>query len=232
MMKTKVQDLMSREVVTVDESTPFKEIVELLARHRVSAVPVLDVARHVTGVVSESDLLLKEEHPEAALDAPRFQRRRQRVERAKAAGAVAGELMTSPAVTIGLLATVDEAARLMHAAGVKRLPVIDPLTGMLVGIVTRGDLLRVFIRPDDEIRREIVDQVILREFMIDPATYVVQVADGVVSLQGTCERRSLIPLLVRAIHGVEGVVRVDNRLGYDLDDRDLTMPGPWLRGRI
>jgi CBS domain-containing protein len=231
-MKTKVQDLMSREVVAVDEPTPFKEIVELLARHRVSAVPVLDAAGHVTGVVSEADLLLKEEHPEAGLDAPRFERRRQRVERAKAAGAVASELMTSPAVTIGLLATVDEAARLMHAAGVKRLPVVDPATGALVGIVTRGDLLRVFIRPDEEIRREVVGQVILREFMMDPATYLVQVADGVVSLQGTCERRSLIPLLVRAIHGVEGVVRVDNRLGYDLDDRDLTMPGPWLRGRI
>jgi CBS domain-containing protein len=231
-MKTKVQDLMSREVVAVDEPTPFKEIVELLARHRVSAVPVLDAAGHVTGVVSEADLLLKEEHPEAGLDAPRFERRRQRVERAKAAGAVASELMTSPAVTIGLLATVDEAARLMHAAGVKRLPVVDPATGALVGIVTRGDLLRVFIRPDEEIRREVVGQVILREFMMDPATYLVQVADGVVSLQGTCERRSLIPLLVRAIHGVEGVVRVDNRLGYDLDDRDLAMPGPWLRGRI
>jgi len=231
-MKTKVQDVMSRAVVAVDESTPFKEIVELLARHRVSAVPVLDAARHVTGVVSEADLLLKEEHPEAGLDAPRFERRRQRLERAKAAGAVARELMTSPAVTIGLLATVGEAARLMHTADVKRLPVVDPVTGALVGVVSRGDLLRVFTRPDAEIRREVVDQVILREFMMDPAQFVVQVSDAVVSLQGTCERRSLIPLLVRSVHGVEGVVRVDNRLGYDLDDRELPAPGPWFTPRL
>jgi osmotically-inducible protein OsmY len=74
--------------------------------------------------------------------------------------------------------------------------------------------------------------VILREFMMDPARFVVRVKDGVVSLQGGCERRSLIPLLIRAVHGVEGVVRVDNRLAYDLDDRDLNLAGPWPRPRL
>ncbi len=231
-MKTKVQDLMTGEVVTVDESTTFKEIVELLARHRFSAVPVVDVAGRVAGVVSETDLLLKEERPEAGLDAPWFERRQRRVERAKAAGAVARELMTSPAVTIGLLATADEAARLMHTAGVKRLPVVDTVTGRLVGIVTRGDLLRVFARPDAEIHDEVRDQVILREFLMDPARFVVGVENGVVTLQGACERRSLVPLLVRAVHGVEGVVRVDSRLAYDVDDRELTVPGPWPWPRI
>jgi CBS domain-containing protein len=137
-MKTQVQDVMTREVVTVGESTPFKKIVELLARHRISAVPVLDAARHPIGVVSEADLLLKQEHPGGSLGAPWFELRRQRIERAKTAGAVARQLMTSPAVTIGLLATVDEAARVMHSAGVKRLPVVDPVTGRLVGIVTRA----------------------------------------------------------------------------------------------
>jgi CBS domain-containing protein len=231
-MKTKVQDVMTREVVAVGESTSFKEIIELLARNRVSAAPVVDAAGRVVGVVSEADLLLKEERPEAGLDAPLFERRRHRTERAKAAGAVAHEVMTSPAITIGLLATVDEAARLMHAHSVKRLPVVDAVTGKLVGIVTRGDLLRVFARLDREIHDEIRDQVILREFMMDPARFVVGVKDGVVSLQGSCERRSLVPLLVRAVHGVEGVVRVDNRLAYDVDDRDLTVAGPCPRPRI
>jgi len=226
-MKTKVQDLMTGAVVTVGEATPFKEIVELLARHRFSAVPVVDAAGRAVGVVSEADLLLKEERPEAGLDAPWFERRRRRVERTKAAGAVARELMTSPAVTIGLLATADEAARLMHTAGVKRLPVVDTVTGRLVGVVTRGDLLRVFARPDREIHDEVRDEVILREFLMDPARFVVGVQDGVVTLQGTCEKRSLIPLLVRAVHGVEGVVRVEDRLAYDVDDRELTVPGPW-----
>jgi CBS domain-containing protein len=232
MMKTKVQDVMTREVVAVGESTPFKEIVDLLARNRISAVPVLDESEHVAGVVSEADLLLKQEWPEGELGAPWFEFRRHRVERAKAAGAVAGQLMTSPAITIGPLATVNEAARVMHGAGVKRLPVVDPGTGRLAGIVTRGDLLRVFTRPDDEIWREVIDQVILREFMMDPARFVVHVKDGAVVLQGTCERRGLIAPLVRAIHGVEGVVRVENRLAYDVDDRKLTMPGPWPRPRI
>jgi CBS domain-containing protein len=229
-MKTKVQDVMTREVVTVGESAPFKKVAELLARHRISAVPVVDAAGRVLGVVSEADLLLKEGLAEAGLRAPRFERHRHRVERTKAAGAFARELMTSPAVTIGLLATVGEAARLMHAYGVKRLPVVD--TGVLVGIVTRGDLLRVYAWPDREIHDEVRDQVILREFMMDPARFVVRVEDGVVRLQGSCERRSLIPPLVRAVHGVEGVVRVDNRLAYDLDDRDLDLAGPWPRPRL
>jgi CBS domain-containing protein len=231
-MKTKVQDVMTRGVVAVGESTPFKEIIELLARHRISAVPVLDAAGHVAGVVSEADLLLKQEHPEGAVGAPWFGLRRHRVERARAAGAVARQLMSSPAVTIGLLATVPEAARVMHAAGVKRLPVVDPVTGRLAGIVTRGDLLRVYARPDAEIHDEVRDQVILRELMMDPARFVIGVKDGVVCLQGTCERRSLVPLVVRAVLGVEGVVRVDNRLAYDLDDRDLTVAGPWPRPRL
>jgi CBS domain-containing protein len=232
-MKTKVQDVMTHEVVAVGESTPFKQLVALLARHRISAVPVVDAAERVVGVVSEADLLLKEELRGAGRHAaPRFERHRHRVERAKAAGAVARELMTSPAVTVGLLATVDEAARLMHAHGVKRLPVVDVVTGRLTGIVTRGDLLRVFARPDREIHDEVRDQVILRGFMMDPARFVIGVRDGVVSLQGSCERRSLIPLLVRAVHGVESVVRVEDRLAYDLDDREVTVPGPWPFPRV
>jgi CBS domain-containing protein len=231
-MKTKVQDVMTHEVVTVGESTPFKEIVELLARNRISAVPVVDASGHVAGLVSEADLLLKQEHPDGKPDAHLFELHRRRVERAKAAGTVARQLMTSPAVTIGLLATVDEAARVMHGAAVKRLPVVDPVTGRLAGIVTRGDLLRVYARPDAEIRREVVDQVILREFMMDPARFVIHVEDGAVILEGTCERRDLIPPLVRATQDVEGVVRVENRLAYEVDDRKLTVPGPWPHPRI
>jgi CBS domain-containing protein len=120
----------------------------------------------------------------------------------------------------------------MHTAGVKRLPVVDAVTGALVGIVTRGDLLRVYARPDTEIHDEVRDQVILREFMMDPARFVTRVEDGVVSLEGTCERRSLVPLLVRAVHAVEGVVKVDNRLGYDLDDRELSTHAPWPWPRV
>jgi CBS domain-containing protein len=218
---------MTTEVVTVEASTPFKTIVALLAAHGVSAVPVVDIARHVVGVVSEADLLLKEEDPQAGREAPMWERKRHRLERGKAAGAVARDLMTTPAQTVGSLATVAEAARLMHAEGVKRLPVVDTLTGRLVGIVSRGDLLRVFARPDAEIRSEIVDDVILGELFMDPRRFTVEVRDGVVALQGQVERRSLIPILVRAVHAVEGVVQVeDHRLGFEVDDSRVETTGP------
>jgi len=228
-MRSCVGDVMTTDVVTVEESTPFKKIVALLDAHGVSAVPVVDVARHVVGVVSEADLLLKEEDPQAGLEAPMWESKRHQLERGKAAGAVARDLMTTPAQTVGSLATVAEAARFMHARGVKRLPVVDTLTGRLVGIVTRGDLLRVFTRPDADIRSEIVDDAILGEFFMDPRRFTVEVHDGVVVLQGQVERRSLIPILVRVVRAVEGVVQVEDRLGFEVDDSkvETSAPRPW-----
>ena len=128
--------------------------------------------------------------------------------------------MSRPAVTIGQGATLTEAARRLHAAGVKRLPVVDPV-GRLVGILSRVDLLKVFLRSDEDLYREIVDDIIFGELFMGPNRFDVDVHDGVVVLQGRCERRSLIPTVVRAVAGVEGVVRVENRLGYDIDDLAL-----------
>jgi CBS domain-containing protein len=221
--------MMTTEVVTVEPSTPFKEIVARLAGRRVSAVPVVDAGGRVLGVVSEADLLLKEEYPDPTQDVPLVWTRRRRIEREKAAGMCARELMTAPPITVPPTATVAEAARRMHAAGVKRLPVVWQ-DGRLLGIVSRGDLLKVFARPDDAIRREIVDQVILRDFMMDPDRFLVRVQDGVVVLEGAVERRSLVPFVLRAVQGVEGVVRVENRLTYDVDDRGRdVLVTPWLR---
>lgn len=228
-MNSLVRDMMTTDVVTVEASTPFKEIVARLAGRRVSAVPVVDAGGRVLGVVSEADLLLKEEYPDAELSVPLVWTRRRRIEREKAAGTVAGELMTAPPVTVPPTATVAEAARRMHTAGVKRLPVVGD-DGRLLGIVSRADLLKVFARPDDAIRREIVDEVILRDFMMDPSRFFVRVDDGVVVLEGAVERRSLVPFLLRAVQGVEGVVRVENRVTYDVDDRDAgVLMTPWLR---
>jgi CBS domain-containing protein len=224
-----VRDVMTTEVVTAEPSTPFKEIAGRLAQHRISAVPVVDVDRRVLGIVTEADLLLKQEHPDPKATVPFIWTRRRRQERQKAAAAVAGKLMTAPAVTVPPTATVTEAARRMHAAGVKRLPVVDE-AGRLVGIVSRADLLKVFTRPDNAIRRDIMEEVIVGDFMMDPSRFFIHVDDGVVVLQGRVERRSLIPYVVRAVHGVEGVVRVEDRLTFDVDDHD---PGkaiayPWV----
>ncbi len=222
MTSSLVRDVMTTEVVTAEPSTPFKEIAARLAQHRISAVPVVDADRRVLGIITEADLLLKQEHPDPKADISLIWTRRRRRERAKAAAAVAGKLMTAPAATVAPTATVTEAARRMHTAGVKRLPVVDE-AGQLVGIVSRADLLKVFTRADEAIRREIMDDVIVGQFAMDPNRFLVHVDDGVVVL-GKAERRSLIPFLVTATRAVEGVVRVENQLSFDVDDLNPGMP--------
>jgi CBS domain-containing protein len=228
-MHSLVKDLMTTQVVTVGPETSFKEIVARLAEHRVSAVPVVDDAGLVLGVVSEADLLLKEEHPDPDADLPLYWTKRRRAEHDKAAAAVARDLMTIALVSITPDATAAEAARRMHTANIKRLPVLGE-GGRLLGIISRGDLLKVFNRPDQAIRREIIDDVILGGFMLDPNRFFIQVHEGVVVLEGEVERRSILPLLVRAVRGVEGVVQVEDQLAYDVDDRDAgrLMAYPWM----
>jgi CBS-domain-containing membrane protein len=148
-MRRTVEDVMTREVVAVRGSTPFKALVRLLNEHRVTALPVLDdVGAVVVGVVSESDLALKEVQPLREGHTPIFESIRHRGEREKAGGTTAAALMTKPAVTVAPETPVA-AARLMHDRGVKRLPVVDH-GGALVGIVTRADLLKVSLRPDHD----------------------------------------------------------------------------------
>ena len=214
-----VENVMTRDVVCVNKDTGYKDMVKLLAARRVSAMPVVDDGRHVLGVVSEADLLLKQEKP-ARLGSRRLSTRRRRRERAKAKATVAAALMSQPAITISTQATLTEAARRLHAAGVKRLPVVDAV-GRLVGIISRVDLLKMFLRSDEALHREIVEDIILGDLLMGPNRFDVLVEDGVVVLQGRCERRSLIPTVVRAVADVEGVVRVENRLGYDVDDLAL-----------
>ena len=228
-MHSLVKDLMTTPVVTAEPTTPFKEIVARLAQHKISAVPVVDPDQRVLGMVSEADLLLKEEFPEPDKPIPLFWTRRARLDRAKAAAAVARDLMTVAVASIAPEATAAEAARRMHTAGVRRLPVVE--RDRLVGIVSRADLLKVFDRSDADIRREIIQDVIVGEFMMAPSRFFLHVRDGVVVLQGRVERRNLLHYLVRAVQGVEGVVRVEDRLTYDLDDHgaDRVMTSPWVR---
>ena len=127
-------------------------------------------------------------------------------------------------------AAVAEAARGMHAARVKRLPVVEE-TGRQVKIVNHADVLKVFTRLDQAIRSEIIGGIIVGDFMLDPSRFFIRVHDGVVMLQGRVQRRSLIPYLVRAVRDVKGVVRIENRLTFHVDDRDagMAMAYPWMR---
>jgi len=134
---------MTADVAYVREHTSYKELVRLLAERRVSALPVVDVNLNVIGIVSEADLLLKQQQPADSFQRFLLEGKRRRLERAKARGGTAVELMSRPAITVGPDATVAEAARLLRMHLIKRLPVADPL-GRLVGIVSRSDLLSVF----------------------------------------------------------------------------------------
>ena len=208
-----VKDVMTTGVVAVEEKTPFKDIVDLMHRQHVSTVPVLDSTGRVRGVVSKSDLLLKQADPDAGQEIHLSPERRR--EQHKAAGTVAADLMTVPPVTVPASATVEEAAQYMRRHNIGRLPVVDALSGRLIGIVGRADVLAVYRRPDAEIRQDVVDQVIKRDFAMDPARFDVTVKDGRVIVKGTAEHRSQASPLMHAIRHVEGVVSAQDHLGYD-----------------
>jgi CBS-domain-containing membrane protein len=220
-MRRTVQDVMTREVVAARGPTPFKELVRLLNAHRVTAVPVLDDAgRLVVGVVSESDLALKEVAPLREAHSPVFETAQHRGERAKAASLTAAELMTAPAVTAGPEEPVVTAARRMYDRRVKRLPVVDH-SGALVGIVTRADLLKVFLRSDEELRFDILDHVIGDLVPLPSGAVEVEVSDGVVHLTGRVRRRSQALTLEKVTGAVDGVVAVESRLTWRVDDIDV-----------
>ncbi|OLZ63171.1 hypothetical protein AV521_39665 [Streptomyces sp. IMTB 2501] len=207
----RVNDVMTHAVVAVGRKALFKDIVERMEQWQVSALPVLEGDGRVVGVVSEADLLPKEEFRNS--DPDRFTQRQRLPDLAKAGALTAEELMSAPAVTVHADATIAEAARIMALRHVKRLPVVNT-EGLLEAVVSRGDLLKVFLRPDndlaDEIRREVVDTL----FPAPAEPVHVVVADGVATLTGQVQARDAarIPLAARLAHGVEGVVGVDCRI--------------------
>ena len=213
-MATNVQDVMTAKVVSVPESAGYKDIVTLLRRNRVSAVPVVDPAGRVTGVVSEADLLAKQTAPALPAGAVRMAWRLR--ERSKASAVTAAELMTSPAVTVLPDADVAKAARLMRDRRVKRLLVVDA-EGHLAGIVSRMDVLSVYERPDGQIRGEVATGVIAGRFRLDPLTFEVTVRSGIVTITGQVESRAVALGLLGAVRDVEGVVAVRDRLSYPPD---------------
>jgi len=217
-----VDDVMTHEVVTVDSSASYRYLVDLLTAHRFSAVPVVDSARRVIGVVSEADLLRKIEY--AGSEGPRlFDGRRHRTDRAKATARTAADLMSTPPVVAPLGTSIAAAARHLDARHVKRLPVVDA-DGRLAGIVTRGDLLKVHLRGDDDIRADI-ETGVLRPYLADDANAItVAVADGVVTVSGAVYRRSDADLVDRLVRQVAGVVSATSSLAFSFDDREVPSP--------
>ncbi|MER6109203.1 CBS domain-containing protein [Streptomyces hirsutus] len=204
-----VSDVMTQTVVAVGRDAPFKEIVRTLEQWKVSAMPVLEGEGRVIGVVSEADLLPKEEFRDS--DSSLFEQRRRLSDVAKAGAAKAEELMSTPAITVHPDVTLAQAARIMAVRRVKRLPVVDDV-GMLQGIVSRADLLKVFLRSDEDIEEEVRRTVVSSLFPAFSHAVHVKVHEGVVTLRGHIRDTSLISVAVRLVRAVEGVVDVDPQL--------------------
>jgi CBS-domain-containing membrane protein len=219
-----VHDVMTREVVTARPDTSFKEVAVLFHRNDITALPVVDDQGHPLGMVSEADLLRKAAvlpDPERGtpgrwLDAH---------DRARAEAETAGGLMSSPAVTARPGWSIPEAARAMDKHRVKRLPVVDEI-GRLVGIVSRRDLLQVFLRHDGAIREEITHDVLGGTLWLAPDAVRVTVHEGVVTLDGRVPRRSLVPITEQLCRAVDGVVAVHQTLDFLEDDTDVAVEHP------
>jgi len=209
-----VKDIMTTRVISVRKDASFKDMAAMLRSSRISAFPVIDDAGRVIGVVSAGDLLVKEAvlaGGTSLLAALRHIR-----EDDKAAGVTAADLMTAPAVTIGPDASVADAARLMYDRRVKRLPVVTA-AGRLMGIVSRVDVLAVFNRPDDEIRSEVIHEVLPAIVAGNPTGFEVTVADGIVTISGSLASGQVGHTILDAVRHVQGVVAVRDRFSYAAD---------------
>jgi CBS domain-containing protein len=220
-----IRDVMSAPVFTVRRETPLKEVARLLIDNGVSGVPVVDEAGAVLGVVSEADFLLKEQGATAIrhrrLAGLLGESTRTRHQLGAVAARTAGEAMTSPAVTIDARRSIREAAAVMTHQHINRLPVIDQ--DRLVGIVTRADLVRAYLRSDQELVDTIRRDVLLGMLWLDPAAFEVTVANGEASLRGNVERRSTAKIIEETVRMVPGIVAVDTEIGWSLDDRDVAL---------
>lgn len=213
----KVKDVMSRHVVSVAPDASLKEAAQLLVERRISGLPVVDGDGGVVGVLSEEDLLFKEQgdphvpswlsvviNPAAVADSRKLEAR------------VVREAMTSPPLTVGPNRPVAAAAQLMLGAHVKRLPVVED--GRLVGIVTRADLVRAFVRSDDEIAREIREELLVRRLRIPAQRIRLTVTGGEVTLAGIVDSRVEAEELPSLVRRVPGVVDVHSELGWNEGD--------------
>jgi CBS domain-containing protein len=221
----KVDDLMTREVVSVSPETTLKEVAAKLVEHRISGLPVCDPDGTVVGVVSEADILYRERGPaeREGLLARLFEEGLA-AETRKAAARTAGDAMSAPPITILGYRTVSTAARTMLEHHVKRLPVVD-IAGHLLGIVTRADLVRAFVRSDEEIGREIREDVVERTLWSGPNAVAVTVKGGEVELTGEVETEGDLDLLERLVAQVPGVVEVKAAITCRSEDSTHSLAG-------
>jgi len=214
----RVDDVMTTDVATVTPGASLKDVARILVERDISGVPVVDADGDVLGVVSEADLLAKEraEPPTRGGPLAWLVDPIEVIERRKLGARLAGEVMTSPAVTIAPYRNLATAAGIMLDNRVNRLPVVSD--GKLVGIVTRADLVRAFARPDAEVLEEIRQDVLGRQMLLDDYAVGVEIDAGDVVLSGEMGRRSQVELMPRLVARVAGVVGIENKLTWREDD--------------
>jgi CBS domain-containing protein len=209
----RVEKIMTRDVVTVAAGTPLKEVAALLAANHISGVPVADPDGTVLGVVSEADILCKEQgFPPNPGRVSGWLLRRMDGELDKIGARRAADAMTAPALTVRPAQQVSEVARLMVGHRINRLPVVA--AGRLVGIVSRADLVRAFNRPDAELEHEIREEVLFGVFVLSPDAFDVTVKDGVVRIEGTVRTAVDAESITRHVRGVPGVLDVTSELDW------------------
>ena len=229
MMTMKVRDMMTTTVVTATSETPLKEVARRMVEHSISGIPVVDAGGRVIGVVSEADFLIKAGGADAIRRRPLAwlfgESRTTRHSMEKVQAIVAQDAMTSPAVTIAADRPVRDAADMMIERRVNRLPVVDEAGG-LVGIVTRADVVRAFVRPDQELVSVIRTDILERSLWIEPNDIELSVSRGIVSVKGTLDRRSTAEVLEELVGRVDGVVAVEADLTWRLDDSKVETDKP------
>lgn len=229
MSTTTVADVMTTDLVTVAPSDSFKHVVEVLARHSISAVPVVDTDSTLVGVVSEADLLIKEGRPNPSWIPSLLSGSKQWRRWMKARATTAERLMTPGVKHIEPTASLAAAARRLTDEGVRRLFVVED--GKLVGVLARRDALRAFLATDEDLRDTVREGVIRHALWIDPEEITVTVMDGVVTLTGSVERRSEVELAEALTARTPGVVAVRNELEFTTDDSNLDQEMAAAHGR-
>jgi CBS domain-containing protein len=218
------RDIMTSPVVTARPDARVKDLVALMATHRISGIPIVAAEHELIGIVTEGDLLYKEVLPRPTEPAPIVRRLpiprvAEAAERArKAEGLRADEVMTTPVLTVTEAATVHEIATMMVKHKINRVPVMR--AGLVVGFVSRADVLKVFSRPDAELA-EAIRESLLHDLWIDVSRITVDVREGIVYLDGRLDRRSEKELIEKWAGMADGVVGVQSRLAYELDDRQI-----------
>jgi CBS domain-containing protein len=229
-----VGEVMTTSVVSVREETPFKELARLMRDNDISGLPVVDESGCLVGIVTEADLLevvgeptgVKKRHTQLGRLLDRLVSHTPEVIDRSAAQISARSLMTKEVITTRPDTPVREAARNIVESGVKRLPVVDD-KDRVVGIVSRQDLLRPYLRDDDRIREEVLENITKRILWIDPETIKVLVEQGVVKLHGVVAKKSQKDILIELTQRVDGVVEVDDHIRAVENDRDSEPE--WMR---